>query len=103
MPERQISLKLVSGNSPSKSRSMNWSNMLTFVSVVIIVATEVLVLALASAWALGGLFELDETIKSTLYVTFAFGGAWATYLFARRAYGLDERLEAEKHRLILPL
>jgi hypothetical protein len=77
---------------------MNWRNMLTYVSVVIIVATEVLALAFASAWAIGGLFELDETIKSILYVTFAFGGAWATYLFARRAYGVDERLAAEKHR-----
>jgi hypothetical protein len=98
MPEPQISSKLVSDNSPSKSRPMNWSNMLTYVSVVIIVATEALVLAFASAWAIGGLFELDGTIKIVLYVTFAFGGAWATYLFARRAYGVDDKLAADKHR-----
>jgi hypothetical protein len=42
---------------PQAHRPTNWSNMLTYISVLILVGTEIFGIALAGAWAIGGLFE----------------------------------------------
>ena len=61
--------------------------------------TEIFGIALAGAWAIGGLFELRDTITMTLYVIFGAGAVWAMYVFGKRAYGVDDRLEAQSNRL----
>jgi hypothetical protein len=39
---------------------------LTYISVLILVGTEIFGIALAGAWAIGGLFELGDTITMAL-------------------------------------
>jgi len=48
-------------NMPSQARRpTNWSHMLTYISVLILVGTEIFDIAFARAWAIGGLFELGD-------------------------------------------
>ncbi|MDF2974853.1 MAG: hypothetical protein K0R61_5303 [Microvirga sp.] len=78
-----------------------WSNLLTYGSAMILVGTEVYGVALAAAWALGGFFELGDTITSALYVIAAVLATYVMYVFGRRAYGVDAGMEAaERHRAL---
>jgi hypothetical protein len=88
----------VPNRAPAKhTRASGVSNMLTYVSVLIIVGTELYGIAFAFAWAIGGFFELGSTITNALYF-FSFAAVtWAMYVFAKTAYGVDERLEAQKN------
>ncbi len=54
---------------------MNMTRLVTLVSLAILVGTEVAAAAVATAWALGGLFELGATITYGMMAVFlAFGG-----------------------------
>jgi hypothetical protein len=52
-------------------------NLVTVVSVLILIGTEVFGVALAGAWALGGLFELGPTITYVLMGLFSLLGLYA--------------------------
>ena len=84
-----------------------WGNMLTYVSVLILVGTEVYGVALATAWALGGFFELGDAITNALYGIMAVFATYVMYVFGRKAYGVDAGLEpderASRSRSSLPL
>ena len=67
------------------------SNMLTYISVLVIVGTEAYALAFALAWALGGYFELSDGITLFLYGIAFIAGTAVMYKFAGMAYGVDER------------
>jgi hypothetical protein len=70
--------------------------MLTYVSVLILVGTEVYGIALAAAWAVGGLFELGDTITNVLYAAAAVLATYSMYVFGRKAYGVDASLEGKE-------
>jgi hypothetical protein len=97
---KQSEAQKVPTNMPSQARRpTNWSNMLTYISVLILVGTEIFGIALAGAWAIGGLFELGDSVTMALYVISGAGAVWAMYVFGKRAYGVDDRLEAQSKRL----
>ena len=48
--------------------SVNWINVLTIVSVAVLVGTEFIGAAAAAGWAIGGLFQLGDLITHILEV-----------------------------------
>jgi hypothetical protein len=48
--------------------SVNWINVLTIVSVAVLVGTELIGAAGAAGWAIGGLFQLGDLITHILEV-----------------------------------
>lgn len=60
-------------------------NLLTLISVAILVGTEVLGVALAAAWAIGGLFELDQTVTYTMMALFTALGGYLMWRFMQSA------------------
>jgi threonine/homoserine efflux transporter RhtA len=78
---KQLEAQKVPTNMPSQARRpTNWSNMLTYISVLILVGTEIFGIALAGAWAIGGLVELGDSTTMALYVLFGAGAVWAMYV-----------------------
>lgn len=67
------------------ARQINGKNLLTIVSVTILVGAEILGAALALGWALGGVFELPELWRQILIGIFLAIGAYAMFRFFRHA------------------
>jgi hypothetical protein len=67
------------------ARSINSRNLITIISVAILVGTEILGAALALGWALGGVFELPDLWRQILIGAFLAGGVYAVYKFFRHA------------------
>jgi len=60
-------------------------NILTVVSAVVFVATQVLGVAIAAGWAIAGLFELGNTIGYALMVIFSGAGIYMIRGFWKQA------------------
>jgi membrane protein implicated in regulation of membrane protease activity len=73
----------------SRSRDLNWVNLLTVVSVLILIGTEVFGVALAAGWALAGLFELGDAIGHVLMGLFSLLALYVVYLLWRRASHIE--------------
>jgi hypothetical protein len=69
--------------------SLKSSNMLTIVSLTILVGTEVMAVALASAWALGGLFELGPIITYAMMAVFSAAGLFLMVRFVQQAVRIE--------------
>ncbi|MGL5361632.1 MAG: hypothetical protein ACRDBH_02035 [Bosea sp. (in: a-proteobacteria)] len=67
----------------------NWKNLGTIVSLAILVGTEVLGVALAAGWALGGIFDLGQTITIAMMVVFAACGVFGMVAFIRNAITVE--------------
>ena len=63
----------------------NWRNLLTVVSVLILIGTEVFGVALAAGWAIAGLFELGDTVGYVLAGAFSLLGLYAMLMLWRNA------------------
>ena len=50
----------------SPQKPINWTNAATLISVAILVGTELIGAGAAAGWAIGGLFQLGETITHAL-------------------------------------
>lgn len=68
---------------------INWRNLLTLISVTVLVGTEVLGAALAAGWAVAGLFELGTTFEYAFMSLFAAFGVWALAAFVRSARRIE--------------
>jgi hypothetical protein len=64
---------------------INTTNLMTIVSVLILVGTEIIGVALAAGWAIAGLLQLGQTVSYILMALFSAAGLWALVQFARRA------------------
>lgn len=62
---------------------------LTAVSAVILVGTEILGVAAATGWAIGGLMELGDTVTLTLTAVLAAGGLAVLAKFARQVIDVE--------------
>ena len=71
------------------SRPLNWRNLFTIVSVMILVGAEVFGVALAAGWALAGLFELPREAGYAFMVLFTALGAYAMLMLWRRAVAVE--------------
>jgi hypothetical protein len=68
---------------------LNWRNLLTVISVLILVGAEVLGVAFAAGWAIAGLFELGDAIGYVLMALFSLLGVYALILLGRRALHVE--------------
>jgi hypothetical protein len=50
----------------AEAAPINWTNTMTLLSVAILVGTELVGAGAAAGWAIGGLFQLGETITRSL-------------------------------------
>ncbi len=67
------------------SKPINWRNALTLLSVAILVGTELVGAGFAAGWAIGGLFQLGETISHLLEGVFVLSALTGLYYFLRAA------------------
>ena len=68
---------------------VNFKNLLTLVSVAILVGVEFLGVAVAAGWALAGLFGLSQTLETVLMTAFGALGVYALFVFMRRAVTVE--------------
>jgi hypothetical protein len=73
----------------ARSNDLNWANLLTIVSVLILIGTEVFGVALAAGWAIAGLFELGDTVGHLLMGLFSLAALYVMYLLWRRASHIE--------------
>ena len=73
----------------AKSGSVNMKNLLTVVSVGILVGTEFLGVAVAAGWALAGLFGLSQTFEAVLMTGFGAIGLYCLILFMKKAVSVE--------------
>jgi hypothetical protein len=69
----------------AERKPLNKQNLLTLVSLAILVGTEVFGVALAAGWAIAGLFELGATVSYVLMGTFSLAAAWGLFKFMKAA------------------
>lgn len=69
----------------SKDHTLNFSNLITLISVTILVGVEVLGAAVAFGWAVGGLLQLGHQVTMGISALCLAGGAWATWRFFQMA------------------
>jgi hypothetical protein len=70
-------------------KGVNAGNLLTVVSVLILVGAEVFGVAIAAGWAIAGLFELGDTVSYGLMVLFSLFGIYAMLILWRRAVVIE--------------
>jgi amino acid transporter len=63
---------------------------LVAISVVIIVGTEVIGVAAATAWALGGLFQLGPIVTWSIGTVLCGAGAYLIYRFGRNVWLVEK-------------
>ena len=68
---------------------MNTRNLVTIVSMMVLVGTEVFAVAIAAGWALAGLFDLGDTVGHVLMVLFSSIAAWIMFQLWRRAVSIE--------------
>jgi uncharacterized membrane protein len=68
---------------------INWRNLITVISVTILVGTEILGVALASGWAIAGLFELGDQVSYVLMGLFSLFGLYGTWHLWQRAAHIE--------------
>jgi hypothetical protein len=73
----------------AKSGPIKFRNLLTLVSVGILVGTEFIGVAIAAGWAIAGLFQLGNTIALVLMVAFGLVSLYALFEFMKRAISLE--------------
>ncbi len=71
------------------SRPFNTTNLVTVISLAILVGTEVLGVALAAGWAIAGLFQLGAAVSYALMLLFSLLGLYALARFMRRAVEIE--------------
>jgi hypothetical protein len=72
-----------------KRKGLNAGNLLTVVSVLILVGAEVFGVAVAAGWAVAGLFELGDAVGYALMAAFSLLGLYAMLLLWRRAVQIE--------------
>ena len=73
----------------AKRTGLNWQNLLTVISVLILVGAEVFGVAFAAGWAIAGLFELGDAVGYALMILFSLLGLYALVLLGRRALHVE--------------
>lgn len=73
----------------ARSNDLHWGNLLTVISLMILIGTEVLGVALAAGWALAGLFELGDTVGHALMGIFSLGALYVLAMLWRRASHIE--------------
>ncbi|MBN9064236.1 MAG: hypothetical protein BGP06_10910 [Rhizobiales bacterium 65-9] len=72
-----------------KRGSINGGNLLTVVSILVLVGIELFGAALAAGWAIAGIFQLGDTVGHLLMAVFCLLAAYGLYTFAQRAIRVE--------------
>lgn len=64
-------------------------NLVTLISVMVLVGVEVIGVALAAGWAIAGLFELGEIVRYILMALFSLLGIYALVALWRQATSIE--------------
>ena len=67
------------------SRTINWTNAVTLMSVAVLVGTELVGAGAAAGWAIGGLFELGPIITHSLEILLVLCALTGLFYFLRAA------------------
>ena len=67
----------------------NWRNMILVISMAILIGVELFGVALASGWALAGMFELGHIVAYVLMALFSGFAAYAMVAFMRRVVKVE--------------
>ena len=73
----------------ARSNDLNWQNLVTIVSVMILIGTEVFGVAFAAGWALAGLFELGDQVGYALMGIFSVMAFYAMFVLWRRSVAVE--------------
>ena len=73
----------------AQRRGLNAGNLLTVISVLILVGAEVFGVAIAAGWAIAGLFELGDVAGYVLMGAFSLLGVYAMLILWRRAVQIE--------------
>jgi len=76
------------GKSMAAGRT-NWRNVILVVSLAILIAVEIFGVALASGWALAGLFELGHVVAYVLMALFSAFAAYGMVAFMKRVVKIE--------------
>jgi len=68
---------------------VNIRNLITILSLMVLVGTEVFAAAIAAGWAIAGLLDLGDTTGHVLMAVFSVGAAWMMLHLWRRATGVE--------------
>ena len=68
---------------------LNWQNLVTVISVLILVGAEVFGVAVAAGWAIAGLFALGDAVSYGLMGLFSLLGLYAMLVLWRRAVHIE--------------
>jgi len=74
---------------PMSKKPINWDNAITVISVAILVGTELVGIAWAAGWALGGLMGLPPLVSRGVEVLGAAFGLLLVYYFVRAALKVE--------------
>jgi O-antigen ligase len=73
----------------AQANSTNWRNLITIVSIMLLVGTEVLGVAVAAGWAVAGLFELGNTVGYVLMAVFSLLALYILVILWRRCVEIE--------------
>ncbi len=73
----------------ARSNETNWQNLITIVSVMILIGTEVFGVAAAAGWAIAGLFELGDTVGYALMGLFGLIAAYLMLILWRSSVAVE--------------
>ena len=71
------------------TKPLNWKSIITVGSILILAGCEVFGVALASAWAIGGLFELGDMITYGLMAVLSVLAAIPLFKLAQMAFAVE--------------
>ncbi len=69
----------------AEAAPINWTNATTLISVAILVGTELVGAGAAAGWAIGGLFQLGESVTRMLEGLFILSALTGLFYFLRAA------------------
>lgn len=75
------------------ARRTNWRNLILVISLGILIAVELFGVALASGWALAGLFELGAIVSYVLMALFSVLAGYAMINLMRRVLKIERLTE----------
>lgn len=73
----------------AQANGTNWRNLITVVSIMILVGAEVFGVAISAGWAIAGLFELGDYVGYFLIALFSLFALYVLVVLWRRCVAVE--------------
>jgi hypothetical protein len=73
----------------AQANGTNWRNLITVVSIMILVGAEVFGVAISAGWAIAGLFELGDIVGYVLIALFSLFALYILVVLWRRCVAVE--------------